>query len=149
MATEKTNIWAFLQKLIQNKWFWISVAVLLLGTYIYMQGKKAAATDQAILPNGGTGIPLGWDPTNDATKLHDAMATGSVFWGAIDYGTDEQTIFDTLDPLTEDQCAAVNNRFNELYQAESEMTLREWFEDELSGDDLDRALGYFNGITGF
>lgn len=148
MAASVTG-WKFAEDLLKNKWFWIVLLVIVIAWYIYKQGVANGAGDQAELPNGGTGIPAGWSATPAATALHGAMDTGSAFWGAIGYGTDEDTIWNTLEYLSLDQRAAVNNEFNRLYQGESGMNLRQWFEDELSGEELNRALAYFNGIFGF
>jgi len=133
--------------LLYNKWFWIAVLFVIIILYVYNQGKEAATGKQAPLPNSGAGIPVGWTPNPAAVTIHNAMDTGGVLWGVWNYGTDEDTIFNTLQPLTLDQRVAVNNEFNKLYQAESEMTMVQWFESELDGEDLSRVMALFNGAS--
>lgn len=147
MATAKKGIGNIIEDLIYNKYFWIGAGILAVVIYFYFQGKKAAAITTAVLPNAGAGIPLGWTPNPAAVIIHNAMDTGDILFGWYDFGTDEDLIFNTLQPLTLDQRVAVNNEFNRLYVAESEMTMREWFEAELDGEDLSRVMALFNGAT--
>lgn len=146
MATQKVTGWEVLLTILRNKWFWIAVGGILIIYLIYAAGKKAASGTSAPLPNNGTGIPAGWTATQDAMVLHDAMDNGSWVLGA-GYGTDEDAIWGVLEGKTDDQLVAIYNEFNRLYQAESEMDLMDWFEEDLEGDDLNRALGYFNGLV--
>ena len=84
---------------------------------------------------GGFKIPnqqAGFDPRHFAVQLKDAMD------GA---GTDEQVIWNTLEPLSKTQRKAVATYFG-TYLGEGD-TLDEWFEGDLSGKDLQRARGYF------
>lgn len=145
--TQKTGAFKFLDDLLRNKIFWFAVIVILAIWYIYNQGLKAAQGNQAELPNNGTGIPAGWTPNADAMGLHDAMDNGSWVLGA-GYGTDEEKIWNILTGKTDDQLISIYNCFNTLYQTDSGLTLIGWFNEDLSGDDLTRALDYFNGLPG-
>lgn len=147
MAANKKGFGGIIEDLIYNKWFWIGVVVLIVIIYFYFQGKKAASFMTADLPNSGSGIPQGWSPNPSAVMIHNAMDTGDILFGWWDYGTDEDLIFNTLQPLTLDQRVSVNNEFNRLYTADSGMTMREWFEGELDGEDLSRVMALFNGAT--
>lgn len=79
------------------------------------------------------GINISWSPRASAEALQDAMKG---------LGTDEDKIFNTLEPLTKQQRNDVRNYFN-TYFGDGD-TLFEWFEDDLSGNDLSRAKAYFN-----
>ena len=74
-----------------------------------------------------------FNPRPYAQKLYDAMEG---------WGTNESKIFSTLNPLNSDQIQAVKKYFN-TYFGEGE-SLEDWFNSELSGDDLDKALSYLN-----
>jgi len=65
----------------------------------------------------------------------------SLYTAMSGWGTDEDMIFDTLDPLTKEQAKAVRTYFN-TYFSEG-YSLDQWFEGDLSGSDLTRARGYF------
>jgi hypothetical protein len=146
-TSTKTTIWDIALTVIKSKWFWIATAAIIIVWYFYSEGKKAAEGTQAELPNNGTGIPAGWTPGADAMGLHDEMDNGSWLMGA-GYGTDEEKIWSILTGKTDDQLISIYNEFNRLYQADSGMTLIGWFNEDLSGDDLTRALDYFNGLPG-
>jgi hypothetical protein len=133
--------------LLYNKWFWVIVLLVIIIWYVYNEGKDDGQGDQSKLPNSGSGIPVGWTPNPAAITIHNAMDTGAAFWGAWGYGTDEDLIFSTLEPLTLDQRVAVNNEFNKLYQNESGMSMADWFESELDGEDLSRVMALFNGAS--
>lgn len=113
----------------------IIIVIILVAVGMYIQKLKGHKPKK--LPNNGSGIPAGWSPDATATELHNAMA------GA---GTDEDAIWNALNGLTPDQCAAVYNRFGELYFAEYGCDLYKWFEDDLSSTDLARAMDYFKTI---
>ena len=79
------------------------------------------------------GINISWSPRASAEALKDAMKG---------WGTDEDKIFNTLEPLNKQQLSDVRNYFN-TYFGDGD-TLFEWFEGDLSGNDLTRAKAYFN-----
>lgn len=81
-------------------------------------------------PDNGTGIPANWSAKNVVSKI--IAATEGI-------GTDETLLFATLDGLTNDQLSAV---WNEYLQEKNE-TLFDLFNDELSDDELTRALNYY------
>lgn len=107
--------------------------------YFYKQGKKAGGIIK--YPNNGSGIPAGWSPRPSVIQLENAFCPNGL-WGCP--GTDESLIFATLNPLTDDQLAAVYND----YRNKNGEDLLGKFNDELSGDDLTRALAYFSFISG-
>ena len=79
------------------------------------------------------GINISWSPRASAEALKDAMKG---------WGTDEDKIFNTLEALNKQQLSDVRNYFN-TYFGDGD-TLFEWFEGDLSGNDLTRAKAYFN-----
>jgi len=87
---------------------------------------------------GGVSLPqdqsgMEWSPRNAAESLRDAMKG---------WGTTESKIWSALEPLSQDQRSKVRTYFN-TYFADGD-TLFEWFEGDLSGNDLSRAKAYFN-----
>lgn len=119
--------------ILKNKWFWIVIAVIVVALLIYHFG-KAAGSGHADYPDGGAGIPQGWTPTAAANELYNAI------YGA---GTDEQAIWNALNGLTKDQLAAIYNEYTATFKTD----LFADFRGDLSGDDLVRAMNYFNGIS--
>lgn len=112
----------------------ISLAfVLFIAVYFYKRGKEKGR--MAEFPNNGSGIPQGWSPAPVVERLISAMQG---------FGTNESEIWASLTGLTQDQLAAVYNEFNK--QLPEGQTLFEWFRNDLSGDDLARALAYFSFI---
>jgi hypothetical protein len=109
-----------------SKWYIIGgLAALGLFLFIYLagksSGKKKIPKDQ-ILPNSGSGVPKGWDPSALADEgnnvLHWYKAPG-----------DKEDYFLKLLNLTDDQLTAVWNQFNHLYYTPSDGTLTEWIND--------------------
>lgn len=134
-----------MKDLLKNKYLWYVVITIAIIISIYLLGKRfgvlATQTPQVKpLPNNGEGIPTGWTAEGVAQQLYDAMFGGSLF-GA---GTDEDKIFNTLTPLTDDQLAATYNTYNTLFHPDGNGTLNTDLQSELSGDDLTRALAFFN-----
>lgn len=143
----------FFKNITAKKWRNIGIGVLIISLvlFIYFFGKnegeedeqkkvleqKANSTAVVKLPNNGSGIPTGWSATPSATKIYVAMKG---------WGTDENAFFTTLDTLTDDQIAAVYNKFNELYETSSGYNLIEWIQADFSGGELSRALAYFDGL---
>lgn len=118
------------------------VAVVIIIIIIYSIGKAAGkGPKQKPLPNGGQGIPEGWDPIPSATELHDAMFgnNGYIITG---WGTDETKIFATLSNLTPDMAAATENAYNAKYYPKGNGDLVSDLENELSGQDLLTAMSY-------
>lgn len=133
--------------LTKSKYFWYVMIAIIIILSVYFIGKKfgvikAAQPDVKPLPNNGQGIPEGWSAQIVCQQLYDAMFGGGL-WGA---GTDESKIFNTLTPLTDDQLVATYNTYNTLYHTDGEGTLLTDFQSELSGDDLTRALAFFNSV---
>ena len=86
---------------------------------------------------GGVSLPqdtnIQWSPRSSAEALKDAMKG---------WGTDEEIIWATLEPLSADQRAKVRNYFN-TYFADG-TNLFGWFASDLSSTDLAKAKSYFN-----
>jgi len=124
--------------LLLNRKVQIAIVVIIIVTVIFFYGRNSASVNKPPkpkdLPNSGSGIPKGWSPSSSARKIHSSMSG---------IGTDTSLLFNTLDPLTDDQLAAVFNEFNRLYSNEGEGDLFQWFEDDLDSEELSRALGYF------
>jgi len=74
-----------------------------------------------------------FNPDGYAKKLMTAMKG---------WGTDEDAIWQTMGSLTSKQRKEVETRFNKQYGDGS--TLKQWFEGDLEGKDLERALAYIN-----
>jgi len=91
------------------------------------KGNKGGVT----LPSDSSSVE--WSPRFSAEALRDAMKG---------WGTSENKIWSTLDPLTSEQRQKVRTYFN-TYFGDGD-TLFEWFEGDLSGEDLQRAKAYFN-----
>lgn len=90
------------------------------------------------LPNSGSGIPQGWDPTPTVLALYNELDSWFV---------NDDTILTLLSPLTQDQRASIYNEYNATYEPELGMNLLEHIEAGMSGQDLATALGYFSGIA--
>lgn len=113
----------------------IGLGLVIVGGFIlWAKGKKAGVTVPIPLPDNGSGIPAGWSPTADVIRLRNA------FNG---FGTDEEGIFNTLTGKTNDQLIAIRNEYAHRYSED----LIERFNDELSGDDLTRALQFYQGLV--
>jgi len=108
-------------------------AIIGTGAFLWWRGKQAGANTPLPLPDNGSGIPDGWSPTGEVIILRNA------FNG---FGTDEEAIFDALNNKTADQLIAIKNEYANRYHVD----LLDEFNAELSGDDLQRALNYYNGI---
>ncbi len=117
--------------ILKNKWFWIIIAVIVLIIVVKVVfGKnkpQKVKYDQDQLPPG-------WSAENDARQLHDAMDG---------WGTDEETIWLILNNKNQAQLAAIYNAYIDLYG----VSILEDFEDDLSGEDLNRALNYFSFLS--
>ena len=109
------------------------VLVVLAGVGIYIYGKTRGSLAPLPLPDNGNGIPAGWTATADVIKIRNAING---------FGTDEEGIFNTLTGKTRDQLIAIKNEYAHRYGED----MLERFNDELSGDDLQRALQFYNGI---
>lgn len=136
-----------MQALLKNRIFWYVVIGIVVILAVYFVGKKfgvikAAVPDIKPLPNNGEGIPDGWTAEIVSQQLYDAMF-GGVLWGM---GSDEDKIFDTLTPLTDDQLAATYNTYNTMFHSDGSGTLISDFQSELSGNDLTQALAFFNSV---
>lgn len=114
----------------------VIVALLAIALFVFGRSTVDKIPKPLKLPDGGKGIPDGWSPVPSAQALHGAMS------GA---GTDEALIWSTLSGLTNDQLTAILNEFNNQFGAEYPgCDLYCWFRGDLSGEDLQRAMNYFN-----
>lgn len=92
--------------------------------------------------NGGSGTGTGGSGTFNAAnartfanKLYDAMKG---------WGTDEDAIWAALNNRPQEQRDMIRDSFNQLLAEKHESgDLISWFNDELSGEDLEKALAYF------
>ena len=75
---------------------------------------------------------VGFQPRSHAQRLFSAMKG---------WGTDEEMIWTTLEPLTKEQRTQVRKYFNTYFG--NMYSLDEWFAGDLSGKDLQRARSYF------
>jgi hypothetical protein len=107
----------------------VTIAVLVLLIYYYGKTKGRSIP----LPSNGSGIPYGWSAVVSVEKLRGAMDG---------LGTDENAIFETLEPMTRDQLAAIYNE----YEHRTGENLFDRFREELSSGDLTRALYYFKDV---
>jgi hypothetical protein len=107
----------------------VVILVFLAGVYFYGKSKGRILP----LPTNGNGIPDGWTAVLSVEKIRGAMDG---------LGTDEAAIFETLEPLTRDQLAAIYNE----YEHRTGDNLFDRFREELSGSDLTRALYYFKDV---
>jgi hypothetical protein len=83
--------------------------------------------------------PGSFDAYPDAMRLSNAMD------GA---GTNENLIWSALEGKTPDQLAAIYTEFGNIVNENGQQgDLFDWFNDDLSGDDLNRALAYFTSVT--
>lgn len=100
---------------------------------------------KAKTPDGADGSQAQYyDPDTNQLKAYDprpdVIALRAAMSGA---GTDEEAIWDVLDSKNDPQLAAIYNDFSALTGED----LFEWFADDLSGSDLQKALNYFNGLN--
>jgi hypothetical protein len=83
-----------------------------------------------------TDVRPNFDPDSYAQDLYDSMYNGWSFWGY----TDEDKLLGTLKKLSCGEIAIVKDYFYLKYG--NGETLREWITGDLSGNDLEEALGY-------
>lgn len=104
-------------------------------------GNKETITNDKLGNTDGfftKGQIVGFNAEPHARNLYNAMETNCfLIFGC----TNEQLIWQTLDPLSVEQREAVRNYFNTHYGGNK--GLMEWFEADLSGQDLAKAKGYF------
>lgn len=107
----------------------VSILVILgIGVVTYFSIKKWLKNrpPKVTYPQGGKGIPLGFDPKPYAEKAYNAMK-GVNF--SISPQRDSALISIASLP-TDDMFVSVYDVFNQMYMGEGEGTLREWIEDE-------------------
>lgn len=129
----------------------ITVIVLLALYYIFKItgiGKdikqKLKPLPKATLPDGQDGSQAqGYNPTTNMMEAYNPRQDVIRIKNAMEgFGTDEQAIFDTLEGKNDGQLVAIYNDFGS-YTGDD---LFEWFNDDLNGNDLARAMAYFDGI---
>lgn len=101
------------------------VVVLIIYFWGKRNGRLKTTGPNVSYPNGGQGIPSGWNPTPLAKELHqvmDGLLTLS--------GTKENAFKKLLTLPTDDMFTAVYSAFNQLYFSKGYGTLREWINDE-------------------
>jgi hypothetical protein len=120
---------------LSNWIFWVVIGILIIIFLVWKLGRKSISS-HAIIKEEEI-LPYGYTPTIDAVGLHEAMKG---------LGTDYESILDILTGKTKGQLAAIYNEFNSLYFNEGYGDLFQWFEDDLSGDDYDLVMQFFDGI---
>lgn len=86
------------------------------------------------------------DPYGDALRLYTAMKSNA--FDPSTWGTDEAAIWDVLEGKSPDHLAAIYNEFGQILAEKNETgDLFSWFSEDLDGADLDRAMGYFDGVN--
>lgn len=125
----------------QKKYALIGLGLLLAGTITYFALKKPN-TD-----NGGTQYdPTGNNTTGGTGYVFNALNVAETLHTAMkDSGTDEDTIFNVLAPLSQAQFLTVIQKFgNRLYNDwtgnsiwGSPQPLKHWFQQELSASDYE------------
>lgn len=131
----------------------IAAVALLLMAAVFLIGrmsKPSIKVRKRKLPTGGMGIPSNgsggvWSPDVDVINIRAAMfgAGNGSWWDMRSYGTNEQAIFKALEGKSDDQLTAIYNEYASRYKGSELLTD---FRDELSGDDLTRALSFFQFI---
>lgn len=103
----------------------IVAAILIIYFMGKRRGKQTAEGPAVSYPNGGQGIPAGWDPKPLAKELHNVMD------GLFTLSGTKDTAFKKLLALpTNDMFVAVYSAFNQLYFSKGDGTLREWINAE-------------------
>lgn len=103
----------------------IIIAVISIYLWGRKRGKESANGPDVNYPDGGAGIPAGWNPTPLAKELHQVM--DGLFTLA---STKDETFEKLLALPTDDMFTSVYSAFNQLYFSEGEGTLREWINAE-------------------
>jgi hypothetical protein len=127
----------------------ILVAIFLFADFRKIKrelGLENNATDSGAPQNGNGGnLPLPEIPSllyTDSMAKTDAMALYEAMKG---WGTDENAIWAVLDGKTDDQLNMIQNQFQVILGEKRESgNLISWFQDDLSGQDLQKALAYFD-----
>lgn len=107
--------------------------VLLLTYFLGRSGGKKGKPWQPLKYSPGDKEST-WSPVADVVTLYEAMKY---------LGTNEENIWRSIEGKSPAQLIAIYNEFGNRYGED----LFEWFEDELSDDDLLRAMAYFKHIN--
>jgi hypothetical protein len=119
----------FLTQLLASKTFrWIAIALVILAV-VYLigraAGKKKEAEKVVKLPNGGSQIPVGWDPKVLANEVY------RNFKGIFTWASNKEVTMGKLMSLMDDQLVAVYNTFNRLFSDDGK-SLTKWLSDEFN-----------------
>lgn len=98
------------------QWFLVVLSILIIVILIYRKGRKDSGFQKpADLPNGGSGLPSGWDYKALVDRLWDNLDPVYWYW-LIDLTQDERVgLMETLMSLSDDQLTAVYNDYNYRY----------------------------------
>jgi len=105
----------------------IVIVMAIIGIFAWRINKYLKNRPPSVhYPNGGEGIPAGFDPIPYAKKAHDEMSGISIL-----FSPGRDTILTQIALLsTDDMFASVYDVFNQMYMKEGEGTFREWINDE-------------------
>jgi|DEB0MinimDraft_4_1074332.scaffolds.fasta_scaffold123839_2 hypothetical protein len=103
------------------------------GKVLRKLGNKSILSKESKGNLQGKNTKVQFDPKFPAEQLYKAMKG---------WGTDENLIWNTLEPLNKEQRNSVKQYFD-AYLGKGE-SLFQWFEDDLDGSELAKAKGYFN-----
>ncbi len=110
-------------------WVYITIVIVLFlsiaAFFIYRAGKKNATPPKVNYPQGGAGVPQGWDPTAIIDELYDVMSGGFTF-----SGTKDAAWIKLRDLATPDMVTAVYDGFNQKHFKDGNGTLTQWIRDE-------------------
>jgi hypothetical protein len=110
------------------------VGLLGAGAYFLIKKKGKSELDKVAegIGNIDKGTDTNFNPKESAENLYKAMKG---------WGTNKPLIWNTLDPLDAQKRLEVKNYFDANYGKGEDLI--EWFEDDLSGADLKKALAYY------
>jgi hypothetical protein len=107
---------------------WGAFGLVALLVYFYFKGKKDGKLNipDASYPDGGKGVPHGWNPNVLAEKLF------SVLDGFLTLAETKVNVLKELNELgTDDMMVAVYNVFNKKYGDKGQGSLTQWIKDEI------------------
>jgi hypothetical protein len=121
--------------------FWTIVLTLVLVVLIvYLIKKILEGKGSRIEVPAGQSIPSGWDPNADAMAINAALEY--TWYSPETWGDDTDTLWNILVNKNDAQLALIYNAYFSLYKED----LIERFSNDLSQEDSQRAIGYFQNL---